>query len=136
MGGGCVAAIAGVAVFMPDDLFVLPRTEPALWAMIAIGYPVLSVYPQGLIFRAFLFHRYGPVFGTGVGMIVASAAAFGFAHIIFGNLFAILATTAGGLLFSWRYARSRSLLVASIEHGLYGVLLFTVGLGTFVYHGA
>ncbi|MBB3664090.1 membrane protease YdiL (CAAX protease family) [Prauserella sediminis] len=132
----CVVAVAGVAVFLPGDLFSLPRGEPVLWAIIAVGYPVLSVYPQELIFRAFLFRRYRPVFGSGAGMILASAAAFGFAHIIFGNLFAVLATTAGGLLFAWRYARSRSLLAVSIEHGLYGVLLFTVGLGRFVYHGA
>ncbi|KID28471.1 CAAX protease self-immunity [Prauserella sp. Am3] len=132
----CVVAVAGVAMFLPDDLFSMPREEPVVWAIVAVGYPVLSVYPQELIFRSFLFRRYAPVFGTGTGMILASAAAFGFAHIIFGNLFAVLATTAGGALFAWRYARSRSLLAVSIEHGLYGFLLFTVGLGRFVYHGA
>ncbi|MBB3052408.1 membrane protease YdiL (CAAX protease family) [Prauserella isguenensis] len=132
----CVVAVAGVSVFLPGDLFAMPREEPVVWAIVAVGYPVLSVYPQELIFRSFLFRRYAPVFGSGAGMILASAAAFGFAHIIFGNLFAVLATTAGGVLFAWRYARSRSLLAVSIEHGLYGFLLFTVGLGRFVYHGA
>lgn len=132
----CIVAVAGVAVFLPGDLFSMPREEPVVWAIVAVGYPVLSVYPQELIFRSFLFRRYAPVFGSGAGMILASAAAFGFAHIIFGNLFAVLATTVGGVLFAWRYARSRSLLAVSIEHGLYGFLLFTVGLGRFVYHGA
>jgi membrane protease YdiL (CAAX protease family) len=129
-------AVAAVAILLPDDLFGLPLNEPVLWAIIAVAYPLLSVYPQELIFRSFLFHRYQAVFGTGAGIIVASGAAFGFAHIIFGNWFAVVATTVGGLLFASRYARSRSLLAVSIEHGLYGVLIFTVGLGQFVYHGA
>ncbi|MFC0106985.1 CPBP family intramembrane glutamic endopeptidase [Kibdelosporangium aridum] len=131
-----VVAVVAVAILLPDDLFGLPASNPWLWLAIAIGYPLLSVYPQELIFRAFMFHRYAAVFGTGTGMIIASAAAFGFAHIIFGNWFAVVATTVGGLLFASRYARSRSLLAVSIEHGLYGVLIFTVGLGQFVYHGA
>lgn len=129
-------AVAAVAILLPGDLFGLPLNEPVLWVIIAVAYPLLSVYPQELIFRSFLFHRYQAVFGTGTGIIVASAAAFGFAHIIFGNWFAVAATTVGGLLFASRYARSKSLLAVSIEHGLYGVLIFTVGLGQFVYHGA
>lgn len=131
-----VLAVGGVLLFIPEDFLGFPRSEPVLWAIVAVAYPLLSVYPQELIFRGFLFHRYAPVFGTGTSMLLASAAAFGFAHIIFGNWFAVLATTAGGLLFAWRYSRSRSLLATSIEHGLYGVLIFTVGLGQFVYHGA
>lgn len=131
-----VVALAGVALLLPDDLFGFPRSEPVTWAIVAVAYPLLSVYPQELIFRAFLFRRYRPTFGTGAGMVLASAFAFGFAHIIFGNWFAVVATTFGGLLFAWRYQRSGSLLAVSVEHGLYGVLIFTVGLGQFVYHGA
>jgi membrane protease YdiL (CAAX protease family) len=116
-------------------LFGLPRSQPVLWAIIMVAYPLLSAYPQELIFRGFLFHRYGRAFGP-AGTIVASAAAFGFAHVFFHNWFAVIASTVGGVLFALRYARSRSLLAATIEHGLYGVLLFTVGLGQFVYHGA
>lgn len=131
-----VVALICVALLLPEDLFGFPRSDPARWALVAIAYPVFSAYPQELIFRAFLFRRYRHVFGTGPGMILASAAAFGFAHIIFSNWFAVVATTIGGLLFAYRYQRSRSLLAVSIEHGLYGLMIFTVGLGQFVYHGA
>lgn len=131
-----VIALVGVALLLPEDLFGFPRSEPLMWAIVAVAYPLFSVYPQELIFRAFLFERYKPAFGDGAGMLAASAAAFGFAHIIFGNWFAVIATTVGGLLFAYRYQRSRSLLATSIEHGLYGVMIFTVGLGQFVYHGA
>lgn len=130
---GCVVA---VAVATPDLLLVLPREQPGLWALIMIGYPLVSVYPQELLFRAFLFHRYRPVFGEGAGMVAASATAFGFVHIAFGNWIAVVLSAAGGVLFANRYRRSRSLLSASVEHALYGLLMFTVGLGQYFYHGA
>jgi hypothetical protein len=45
-------------------------------------------------------------------------------------------TLIGGWLFARRYQRTRSLLAASVEHALYGVLAFTVGLGALFHHGA
>jgi uncharacterized protein len=134
-----VAALAGtimVAVILPDSLFHLPRTQPMLWALIMVGYPLASVYPQELIFRAFLFQRYAPVFGDGHCMVGASAAAFGFVHIAFGNWIAVVLSAVGGYLFAARYRQTRSLLTVSVEHALYGQLIFTVGLGMYFYHGA
>jgi membrane protease YdiL (CAAX protease family) len=68
-------------------------------------------------------------------MIVASAAAFAFLHIIFRNSLAVALTFAGGLLFSARYAETSSLATSSFEHALYGCWLFTLGLGQYFYHG-
>ncbi len=127
--------LAGVAVLAPGRLFDLPRQHTALWATIVVLYPLVSVYPQELLFRAFLLHRYAAVFGTGWPAATASAAAFGFAHLLFGNLLAVVATLAGGWLFARRYQRTRSLLAASVEHALYGITIFTIGLGDFFYHG-
>ncbi|MDW5322502.1 CPBP family intramembrane glutamic endopeptidase [Plantactinospora sp. KLBMP9567] len=131
-----VLAVAALAVLAPDRLFALPRQSPLLWAAIMVFYPLFSVYPQELIFRGFLMHRYAPVFGSGRWLVAASAVAFGFVHLIFGNALSVLATLAGGWLFARRYQRTGSLLVASVEHALYGLLVFTVGLGDFFYHGA
>lgn len=131
-----VAGVVTVAVLDPGDLFDMPREQPLLWLAIVVFYPLLSVYPQELIFRAFLLHRYAPVFGDGRAAAGASAVAFGFAHIIFGTLASVLLTLAGGWLFARRYQRTRSLLTASVEHALYGVLAFTIGLGALFYHGA
>ena len=129
---GCAVV---VAVTTPDLLLSLPREEPGLWALVVVAYPLASVYPQELLFRAFLFHRYRPVFGEGVAMVAASAAAFGFVHIAFGNWVAVVLSAAGGVIFANRYRRSRSLLSASVEHSLYGLLMFTIGLGQYFYHG-
>lgn len=42
----------------------------------------------------------------------------------------------GGAFFATRFQRTRSLLTASVEHALYGILVFTIGLGEYFYHGA
>lgn len=131
-----VALTAAVAVLRPDSLFDLPRERPLIWVLVLVFYPLVSVYPQELLFRAFLFHRYTPVFGDGPRMIAASAIAFGFAHFVVGNLISVLLSVAAGVLFATRYRRTRSLLATSVEHALYGILVFTVGLGDFFYHGA
>jgi membrane protease YdiL (CAAX protease family) len=98
-------------------------------------YPVLSVYPQGIIYRSFLMHRYSPLFPSQWAMILVSAIAFAWLHIIFRNSLAIVLTFGGGLLFAWRYQSTNSLLTSSFEHALYGCWLFTLGLGQYFYHG-
>ncbi|MFR9768557.1 CPBP family intramembrane glutamic endopeptidase [Nocardia sp. SC052] len=131
-----VALTAAVAVVRREDLFDLPRRNPRIWLAVTVLYPVLSVYPQELIFRSFLFHRYAPVFGEGARLVIASAAAFGFVHIVFGSWFSVAASGVGGWIFASRYSRTRSLFTASVEHSVYGILVFTVGLGRHFYHGA
>lgn len=120
----------------PQLFLSLPRSRPLFWALIMVLYPLLSVWPQEMLYRALLFHRYRRLFLADGPLILASATAFGFAHIIFLNWIAIAMTAAGGLLFARDYARHRSLALTCIEHSLYGCLIFTVGLGRFFYTGA
>ncbi len=130
-----LALVAAVALLYPDQLFDLPRERPDIWLLIAIFYPLLSVYPQELIFRAFLFQRYEPLFGRR-WIVAASAAAFGYVHIAFGSWISVALTVVGGWIFARRYQRTQSLLAASVEHALYGIAVFTVGLGEYFYHGS
>jgi membrane protease YdiL (CAAX protease family) len=137
--------IAGVAVvsvlvhqYAPELFLSLPRERPRLWATIMIGYPLLSVYPQGLIYRAFFFHRYRRLLRcdmatNSLAMILISATAFALMHILFHNWIALALTFPGGVLFAVRYLNTRSLCVSSLEHALYGCFLFTIGLGQFFY---
>ena len=111
------------------------RQHPGFWAVVMVAYPVVSVYPQGLLYRAFFFDRYAALFPGKWATILASAAAFAFLHIVFRNWLAVALTFAGGLLFAARYADTGSLAASSFEHALYGCWLFTVGLGQFFYHG-
>jgi len=131
------AAVAlAVYFFAPQLLFNFVKRAPAFWALVMVLYPVLSVYPQGIIYRAFFFERYRGLFPNPVLLIVASAIAFSFAHIIFRNPIAIIFTLVGGLLFAWRYAETGSLFTSSFEHALYGCWMFTIGLGEYFYKGA
>ena len=125
----------GVRQFTPHLEWNFVRANPGFWAIVMVAYPVLSVYPQGLIYRAFFFERYAQLFPSRWALILASAAAFAFMHIIFRNWLAVALTFAGGLLFASRYAETGSLATSSFEHALYGCWLFTVGLGQFFYHG-
>jgi CAAX protease family protein len=130
--------VLGVAVwiFAPDLLFSFVKRNPRFWALVMIFYPLLSVYPQELLYRAFFFHRYARLFGSGWGIFLASAVAFGFVHIIFGNWLSVGLCVVGGLLFSFTYHSSGLLLLTCIDHAIFGDFIFTIGLGSFFYHGS
>jgi len=123
-----------VRLAMPPEFLDLPRHNPVLWLAIMLLYPLLSVWPQEVIFRRFFFARYHRIFGN-TGLVPASALAFGFAHIIFLNWVAVALTLAGGTIFAADYARYRRLGLACLEHSLYGCLIFTIGLGRYFYTG-
>lgn len=131
----CGAMIAALVLFIyPQNFFDMPRERPHIWAMIMIFYPLLSVYPQELIYRTFFFERYRHLFPSMLITVLASAAAFALVHIIFQNPLAVLLTLIGGAFFAETYARTRSLRLVWLEHALYGCLIFTIGLGQFFYH--
>jgi uncharacterized protein len=130
--------LLGLAVrfFAPQLLFSFVKRAPGFWALVMLLYPLLSAYPQELVYRAFFFHRYQPLFGSGSTLFVASACAFGFVHIIFGNWLSVALCMIGGFLFSLTYQHSGSLLLTSIDHAILGNFIFTIGLGQFFYHGS
>ena len=131
-----VVVTALVQRFAPQDLFIFIRTQPALWLLVMVAYPLLSVYPQGIIYRAFFFSRYRALFPNAWLMVAMSALAFAYVHVIFRNWIAVGLTAIGGLLFAMRYAQTGSLFISSFEHALYGCWLFTVGLGRSFFYRA
>ncbi len=124
-----------VLLIEPAWLLSLPRENPRLWLLIMCFYPLLSVYPQGIVYRALFYRRYAPLLPHPWSARLAGALAFSFCHLFFLNPWALLLTLAGGWFFNRTYERTRSLPVANFEHALYGGLLFTIGLGRFLYHG-
>jgi uncharacterized protein len=134
----CLMALLGLVIwwYRPELLFSLIKRSPVIWAAIMILYPLISVIPQEVLFRGYFFHRYGPLFGARLGMIAASALAFGWVHIIFGNWISVALTTVGGVLFGATYRKSGSLLLACLEHALFGNFIFTIGIGRFFVPGA
>ncbi|MEL6429141.1 MAG: CPBP family intramembrane glutamic endopeptidase [Planctomycetota bacterium] len=133
--GALVGALAltAFAQWRAPRPFDLPLERPGLWAAVLLLYPVLSVVPQEVIYRTFLVHRYGTLFGRATPAV--SAVAFGLAHLLFWNWIAVLFTLIGGGLFAWTYQRTGSLRLVVVEHALLGQAVFTVGLGRYFYGG-
>lgn len=131
-----VALLTGVVLAVVPELFLsLVRASPLLWLLVMVVYPLLSVYPQEFIYRAFFFQRYKEILGEGMGIVLASGVAFSWAHVVFHNWQAPLLTLGGGWIFAWTYRRSGSLLCACLEHALWGNAIFTLGLGQYFYGG-
>jgi uncharacterized protein len=126
--GLLIVAVATV----PRSLFAFPRHRTSIWLLVMVLYP-LSAWSQEIVFRTFFFHRYGHLFATARRRILASGLIFGWAHVVVNNLAAIPLAAVAGLLFASTYERSRSTLLVSIEHALYGDVVFTVGLGSLFY---
>jgi hypothetical protein len=128
---GALAMTAATSALVPQGFMVLPRHNPLLWLLICVLYPLLSVYPQEVIYR-FLFFEHSAHVLPGVKapwLLALNVALFGFAHIVFGNVWAPVLSAAGGLLFASTYLKSRSVMCAAFEHALWGILIFTIGLG-------
>jgi uncharacterized protein len=98
-----------------------------------IMYPFLSAFSQELIFREFFFYRYTFLFKKGWVLIVVNVVLFSFAHLYFASWIVLMFTLIGGAIFALTYVRTRSLLVVTIEHSLYGLLVLASSLGMYFY---
>ncbi len=135
--------LAGVALLLtaalwlhrPEWLFRFPQQAPHFWLLVMVMYPLISVLPQGLLYRQLFERRYARLFSSPRASWLIGSLVFGFAHLPFGNLWAVGFPFIGGLVFLRTYRRTGSLGLSCLEHGLYGDLLFTIGWGTYLYHG-
>jgi len=84
----------------------------------------------------FFFERYDLLFPNRHMLILFNGVSFGLFHLFYGNWVAPIMSTFGGCLFAYRYHVSRSLPIVTVEHGLWGNFLFSVGLGWYFYSGA
>jgi membrane protease YdiL (CAAX protease family) len=100
-----------------------------------VVYPI-SAWAQEIAYRPFFFHRYGSLFRRPATRVLASGLLFGWGHIAVNNLLAVVLASAAGCLFAWTYERSRSTLLVTLEHALYGDFVFSVGLGSLFYSTA
>ncbi|WP_216031188.1 CPBP family intramembrane glutamic endopeptidase [Psychrosphaera sp. I2R16] len=115
--------------FTPQWLFSLPLEQTLMWIALLFLYPVLSAWPQEVIFRTYLFHRYKHIFKSKNLRAWLSALSFALAHLMFANWIAVVGSFFAGLVFAYTYMHSRSTLLVTLEHSLWGCWLFTAGLG-------
>ena len=85
--------------------------------------------PQEIIYRTFFFERYASLVDNKWLFIFINAILFSLAHLFLKSPLVQIITFIGGLLFAFTYLKTRSTILVSIEHALYGCWLFTVGMG-------
>ena len=126
-----IALITTVFVWFTDKeaLFNVILQKPLLWIIILFIYSFFSVYPQELIYRTFFFQRYQGLFGNTRLLIFVNAIVFCLGHIFFRNTLVLILTFLGGLLFAFSFYKTKSTILVSIEHAIYGSWLFTIGMG-------
>jgi uncharacterized protein len=120
-----------ILIINPSHLFYLIREKPLFLLVISIFYPVFSVIPQALAYRALFFHRYAHLFPGKWFQIIVSALLFSFGHILYKNYLVLILTFVAGIIYSYHYIKSKSLIFSILEHSAYGIWLFASGLGMF-----
>jgi membrane protease YdiL (CAAX protease family) len=126
-----IAIITTLYVWFTDakNLFTVLLNKPKLWVLILLFYSLFSVYPQELLYRTFFFKRYTSLCKNDNFFIFINALLFSLAHLFFKNTLVLLLTFIGGILFAITFKKTKSTLLVSIEHSIYGCWLFTVGMG-------
>jgi len=126
-----IAILTTLYVWYDDasNLYVVVLNKPLKWVAILFFYSVFSVYPQELIYRTFFFQRYQSLFKNETLFILFNATLFSLAHLFFGNGLVMILTFVGGLFFALTFKKTKSTLLVTIEHAIYGSWLFTVGMG-------
>ena len=126
---GAIVAAAALILTNPDALFNVIKVKPTMWISFICIYSFLSVIPQEIIYRSFYFERYKKIFPNKTLFIFSNALVFSLGHIFFNNLLVSVITFIGGLIFAYTYKKTKSMLLVSIEHAIYGCWLYTVGFG-------
>ena len=127
-----IAFFTSIYVYLIDrpNFYAVVLNKPLLWLIVLFVYSAFSVYPQELIYRTFFFQRYQSLFKIDKLFILLNASLFSLAHLFFRNGLVMIVTFVGGIIFALTFKRTRSTLLVSIEHAIYGSWLFTVGMGS------
>jgi membrane protease YdiL (CAAX protease family) len=120
-------------LFDRGHLFDLPRSHPWIFLALSLFYPVFSAFGQEVIYRTFLFRRYGSLFGSPWLTSLFSGITFSFLHIVYYDPVSMIITFVGGLYFAKVYQQTRSVLFTAVLHGVMGIIVFGVGLGRFFW---
>ena len=115
----------------PHLFFQYPMEHFYAYLLTFFLYPVVSVLPQEIIYRVYFFHRYREIVPEKYLLMLSNAIIFGLTHFIYGNWVAPIATFLVSWIFIFNYLKSKSLLNVSLEHYIYGLIMFTVGFGHF-----
>ena len=130
-----IVVLSLVQWFYPTRLVCIPTHAPALIVGIAVGYAILSVLPQEVVFRAYAAWRLDQRGLSYLPSALISAAIFGWVHILYGSWLSVLLCFIAGVVLYRTYHGTRSLAAVWLEHSLFGAAVFALGLDTMFYRG-
>ncbi|MFL2822150.1 MAG: CPBP family intramembrane glutamic endopeptidase [Candidatus Puniceispirillales bacterium] len=95
-------------------------------SFLLLFYLLFSVIPQEIIFRFLFFFKYKDYFRK-FEVLLLNSLVFSFCHLIYFDIYILLFSFFGNLLFTFNYMKNESLLVVIIEHFLLGQTLIILG---------
>ena len=95
-------------------------------SVLLLFYLLFSVIPQEIIFRFLFFYKYKDYFNK-FEVLLLNSLVFSFCHLIYFDIYILLFSFFGNLLFTFNYMKNKSLLVVIVEHFLLGQTLIILG---------
>ena len=95
-------------------------------SVLLIFYLLFSVIPQEIIFRFLFFYKYKDYFNK-FEILLLNSLVFSFCHLTYFDIYILLFSFFGNLLFTFNYMQNKSLLVVIVEHFLLGQTLIILG---------
>ena len=95
-------------------------------SVLFLFYLLFSVIPQEIIFRFLFFYKYKDYFNK-FEILLLNSLVFSFCHLIYFDIYILLFSFFGNLLFTFNYMQNKSLLVVIVEHFLLGQTLIILG---------
>ncbi len=120
--------IISMIVLFGDDFFFkdLDLTKYYFTSFLLLFYLLFSVIPQEIIFRFLFFYKYKEYFNK-FEILLLNSLVFSFCHLIYFDIYILLFSFFGNLLFTFNYMKNKSLIVVIVEHFLLGQTLIILG---------
>ena len=115
-------------ILFGDDFFFkdLDLTKYYFTSVLLLFYLLFSVIPQEIIFRFLFFYKYKDYFNK-LEILLLNSSVFSICHLIYLDIYILLFSFFGNLLFTFNYMKNKSLLVVIVEHFLLGQTLIILG---------
>ena len=115
-------------VLFGDEFFLkdLDLKKYYFTSTLLLFYLLFSVIPQEIIFRFLFFNKYKDYFNK-LEILLLNSSVFSICHLIYFDIYILLFSFFGNLLFTFNYMKNKSLLVVIVEHFLLGQTLIILG---------
>ena len=115
-------------VLFGDEFFLkdLDLKKYYFTSILILSYLLFSVIPQEIIFRFLFFYKYKDYFNK-LEILLLNSSVFSICHLIYFDIYILLFSFFGNLLFTFNYMKNKSLLVVIVEHFLLGQTFIILG---------